>query len=1609
EYIGNTTILPLALQYLLLTGEEVKPFLVRKWFAQFPAVKLVNAYGPTEASDDITHYIMDKAPDMERIPIGRPLPNMNIYIVDYNMQLCPIGMKGEIWVSGAGVGRGYLGDDEKTKHVFMADPFSEDKGVRLYKTGDLGSWLADGNIEFFGRKDHQVKIRGFRIELEEIENKLSGHPQIKAVVVAANEDKTGNKYLCAYIVARSTVLPGFTELKDYLAASLPAYMIPDYFIQIEKIPLTSNGKIDRKALPAPGLKAGENDAAPRTAIEKKMAALWAEILQTSPGIDDNFFHLGGHSLKATILISKIHKELNVVIPLAELFKNPTIRGLSEYIMGSAADIYESIRPVEKRAYYVLSFAQKRMYILQKIDLNNIAYNMPQMIPLPGEVDNNRLEESFRKLIKRHESLRTSFHMLEEQPVQRIHDHVEFKIEYYHLSPGYRTNKNDNVYHFIRAFDLTKAPLLRVGLVKTYEGKQYLLVDMHHIISDGISHQVLHDDFMAFYEGKELPALWLQYKDFSQWQNDEKEKEKLKYQEEYWLKEFAGEQPVLDLPIDYPRPLMQSFEGDTLVFEIPPGETLALKALAAQQGATLFMVLAAVLDILLAKLSGQEDIIIGVPVAGRRHVDLEKIIGMFVNTLALRNFPCGEKSFPGFLNELKNRTLEAFENQEYQFEDLVEKVVTGRDLGRNPLFDVLFMVENITGIKNKSAAKPLSTQKVDNIIKIAKFDLEIEAWEAGPVLNIMFGYCTKLFKKETIARFIIYFKKIAALVGQNPDLKIKDIEIISDEEKKQLVVEFNQTAAAYPQDKTIMQLFAGQAEKSPDHIALIGPVQPVQPVQLVRHFNLTYRQLNEQSDRVANTLIEKGVLADDIIGIMMERSTQMITAILGIFKSGGAYLPIDTQSPPERIAYMLKDSNAKIVLNMDHFDLNSLKECPRRGCHHSNHLAYIIYTSGSTGKPKGVMVEHTGMINHIGAKVIDLQITKDSVIVQNASHTFDISVWQFFAALTRGGKTVIYPDELVLDPARFIARFNLDQITILEVVPSYLSVIMNLMKDKNTTPCHLKYLLVTGEEVKPHTVKQWFELHPGIKVVNAYGPTEASDDITHHIMDKVPDNDRIPIGKPVQNMKIYIVDNYMQLCPIGVKGEIWVSGIGVGRGYLNEVHKTSRVFINDPFAKEEGIRLYKTGDLGRWLADGTIEFFGRTDYQVKIRGFRVEPGEIENRLLNHPGIKEVVVIHRAESDKNAYLGAYIVSDKKYEIAQLREYLAHELPDYMIPSFFVRVEKIPLTPNGKLDRKALPLPEVEEISSEYTPPGNESEEKLAQIWATVLGTEKEKISTRQNFFEMGGTSLDLIRQLSLIHKEFGIEVTANQIYHNPTIQAIAKSIESNKYVDEPVMLLNQPAPKKIFCFPPGIGFGIAYQALAKIINDYSLYSFNFIEDENRLEQYAEIITNLQPTAPYILFGWSAAGKLIFEVAAVLENRGFEVSDIILADSFLDKVEIKNEGEQKKEYENYINGIKFLEKQMDEYGIGYLKAKVLEKNTKYLEYIRGLNKFAVIHANLHLLFSEELQADETIERDCWNEFTTKKIMIYNGFGNHNFMFDGESLEKNAELIKKILDCRE
>ncbi|HLP59347.1 MAG TPA: condensation domain-containing protein, partial [Candidatus Deferrimicrobium sp.] len=802
---------------------------------------------------------------------------------------------------------------------------------KTYRTGDLGRWLADGQVEFLGRLDQQVKIRGFRIEPGEIERRLLEHDQIKEAIVICLSDEGIDNYLCAYIICHRTV--PVSELREYLAKRVPAYMIPSYFVDLDNIPLTVSGKIDRNALPEPGIKVEGGYIAPRNDIEKTLAMTCAEVLAIAEdkiGIDADFFVLGGHSLKAAVMAAKVHKQLNIRIPLTVVFKNPTIRSLAQYITGAAVENYRAIDPVEKKEYYDLSSAQMRLYFLQQMEPNSLVYNVPSVIPLEEDVQKDILENAFRMLIKRHESLRTSFHMINNVPVQRVQDEVEFQIRYYDFE--------SKITGYIRAFDLSKAPLLYVCL----SGKKHLLVDLHHIITDGRSQQVLAQDFAALYKGEVLSPLRIQYKDFAHWQKSDKIKEKIRQQEKFWLAELAGDLPVLEIPTDYPRPAIQSFAGDHLGFSFE--NIQALVEYARNRGVTLYMILLAVVNILLARLSGLEDIIIGTPVTGRTHPDLEKIIGMFVNTLALRNFPNGEKSFSHFLEELKEKSLQAFENQDYPFEELVQKIVVARDTGRNPLFDVMFALQNLDdpGTRENTG----KSGEFGPALQTTKFDLSINAMETGQGLNISFQYGINLYKKETIQRFMVYFNNILSGVLNRPVIKINEIDLLSEAEKNLLLYEFNATETEYPGDKSIVELFIMQAERNPDRIALACPIC------------LSYRELHEQSNRLAAWLMERGVLSGHIIGIMMERSVEMIIGILAILKSGGAYLPIDPDYPRERIDYMLKDSGAKFLVNETFFRGSRgavLQKSPP--CN----LAYVIYTSGSTGKPKGVMIEHRNVI------------------------------------------------------------------------------------------------------------------------------------------------------------------------------------------------------------------------------------------------------------------------------------------------------------------------------------------------------------------------------------------------------------------------------------------------------------------------------------------------------------------------------------------------------------------------------------------------------------------------------------------------------------------------
>ncbi|HLP59502.1 MAG TPA: amino acid adenylation domain-containing protein, partial [Candidatus Deferrimicrobium sp.] len=912
------------LKFLLVGGEAFPGPLLEKVRTLVPG-KIFNMYGPTETTIWSTVKDVSIGGVAESLNIGKPIANTAIYVLDGSHHLVPICVPGELYIGGDGLARGYLNRPGLTADKFINIHHHSSFIIHhsiLYRTGDITRWLPDGNIEYLGRIDYQVKVRGFRIELGEIEKRLLKHPVITEAVVVVQEEKVGDKYICAYIVPNSEL--DILELGEYLSKELPDYMIPSFFMQLEKIPLTPNGKIDRRALPRPELKVGESYTAPRNKIEKKLVELWAEILgrdalhvsqlQTSIGIDDNFFQLGGHSLKAMILVSKIHKELEVKIPMAEIFKTSTIRHLSEFIKKSAAEKYAAIEPAEEKEYYVLSPAQKRLYILQQLVTNNTVYNMPYVIPLGEHVEREKLESVFKELIERHESLRTCFIKVNEEPVQKIHKRVDFSICCSHT---FAKEAEHIISNFVEPFDLSKAPLLRINLLIVDSTREILLIDMHHIITDGISQNLLEKEFMALYSGEELPPLRLQYKDYSEWQNSRRQRLLIKEQAEYWSEMFAEDAPVLNLQTDFPRPIMQSFEGSSVKFLLTVKESRVLEELVKQTGATVYMCILSVFTILLSRLSNQEDIVVGMPIAARRHADLEKIIGMFVNTLAMRNAPCGEKRYRDFLLELKERTLRAYENQEYPFEELVDKISVSRDTGRNPVFDVVFNILNMQEYKD---AIPVSDEKEHNLNRhrkgTAKFDLTLTAAEFGDRFLFTIEYCTRLFKAETIDRFITYFKRLWDSLAEDFDKKLSELEIITEGEKHRILYEYNDTEVIYSKNKTLHQLFEEQVERTPDNIAVLGSSVAIGESRFISFGNanasntfiqISYKDLDEQSNRLAQVLQTKGVGPNTIVGIMVERSVEMIIGILGILKSGGAYLPIDPEYPQERIDFMLKDS------------------------------------------------------------------------------------------------------------------------------------------------------------------------------------------------------------------------------------------------------------------------------------------------------------------------------------------------------------------------------------------------------------------------------------------------------------------------------------------------------------------------------------------------------------------------------------------------------------------------------------------------------------------------------------------------------------------------------
>jgi amino acid adenylation domain-containing protein/non-ribosomal peptide synthase protein (TIGR01720 family) len=1263
---------------------------------------------------------------------------------------------------------------------------------------------------------------------------------------------------------------------------------------------------------------------PRNRVEEESAKIWQDLLgYNRVGIRDNFFKLGGDSLKAVIVISKIHKQLNIKIPLKDFFAHPTIEEIVQCLNRARSTweiLYSPLEAVEKKEYYRLSSAQQRMYILNRYERENrtTAYNTPTHLEMHGELDIKRLEGAIHRLIHRHESLRTSFLVVEGEPVQQVHDEVEFKIKYFGVHETHEkheendqskiTNKDNKkrttettpqskvftggpggqflqkeppwppeaaIKEFIRPFDLSRAPLLRVGVIKlthtpaalrpppSQDGKEHryiLMVDMHHIVSDGTSMVIVLKEVFQFLKGEDLPLLRLQYKDYAWWQNREKEKERIKQQQAYWLKELPGELPVLELPLDFPRTPGWNFQGGLFYFELGKQETSGLKELAKAHQATLYMVLVSVYIILLSKITNQEDIVIGVPVAGRDHADVQGIIGVFVNTLVLRGFPMMARPYHDFLLELKSRVLGAFENQDYPFEELAVQKEAFKEVGRNPLFDAALILQNMImpgidmpGLKLKPYV--LGSQS-------AKLDLSLFAEETGDTLQFTFEYRTALFKQETVERLSGYFREVVSGLLTNPDQKIGDIGIISKEEKVRLLHEFNDTTAALPLRKSIHQLFREQVHLTPDQVALVGKAEggkvrrlegkkeeePFgQFVNASGGMQLSYKELNEKSNRLAHELQIKGVGPDIIVGIMVERSVEMMVGIMGILKADGAYLPIAPDYPKERINYMLADSGAKILVttgalvgegeearrwesekNLEILFLNTLSSpsfplLPATGNRQpATFLAYAIYTSGTTGKPKGVVIEHRSLVNRLNWMQKKYPLNTNDTILQKTTFTFDVSVWEIFWWSIVGAKVCLLIPGGEKDPEIITQTVERNNVTTIHFVPSMLSVFLDYLKESGNVKklSSLKQVIASGEALLPTHVERFNELlnkENGAALANLYGPTEATIDVSYFDCREGGEKEIIPIGKPIDNLRLYILDKNLQIQPVGVTGELCIAGIGLARGYLNQPGLTAEKFDQDlwdyqdyhdkkqktpgknkrqlcnhasmpsphhpntPIPHSPHSPIYRTGDLARWLPDGNIEFLGRIDRQVKIRGFRIELGEIESRLLNVSGVKEAVMLVREEVIGDKYICAYFVSDREYGMLELRESLSKELPDYMIPSYFVQMEKIPLTPNGKVDRGAFPGPEGISLREEvgYTLPSSVVEKKLVEIWEKVLG--RDNIGINENFFMIGGDSIKSVLVISRMSGA-GYKLEMKDLFKYPVISALAPRVKKLKRIPD-----------------------------------------------------------------------------------------------------------------------------------------------------------------------------------------------------------------------------------
>jgi len=1505
---------------LIVGGEQLVGESIEFWRTHAPETVIINEYGPTETVVACSAYTVTSAtPTSGPIPIGRPIANTRIYLLDRRGEPVPVGAAGELHIAGDGVGLGYWRRPELTAKRFVPDPFAAEPAAKMYRTGDLGRYLPDGNIEFLGRLDTQVKLRGFRIELGEIEAVIAEHPAVREVAVLAHEDSVHGKRLVAYVVAAETPLLSLESMRVWLQKRLPDYMVPTALVVLDRFPLMPNGKVDRRALPAPQRDqndAGKTLAVPGESLDALVVDVWREALgRDSIGAHDDFFRLGGHSLLATRVVARLSSLCGVDLPLRRIFELPTVAGLAAEIerLRGAADVERPspIERVQRQGAMPLSFAQQRLWFIDRLRPGSAAYNIRSAQRLLGTLSIDALRRSLDAVVARHESLRTTFALINGEPRQIIGAPEPVEMAIIDVSDVPESERHARALALVdeqakRPFDLAIGPVLRAALLRLGPQEHVLLICVHHIVSDGWSAWVFERELSVAYgalvagRALELPELALQYADYAVWQREWLTGEVLERQLGYW-KEQLAELPTLELPTDRTRPPVQSYRGARYEMELPVALVTGVKALGRAEGATLFMTGLAAFQVLLHRYSGAEDIAVGTPIAGRRRVELEGLIGFFANTLVLRVDLSGEPAFRKVLARVRSIALSAYTHQDVPFEKLVEELAPARDPSRNPLFQVCFALQSTPGATLALAGLEVSRLALPT--SNAKFDLTLTLRDSGEGLRASWDYCTDLFERTTIERMAGHFRVLLEAIVAEPGQSIGRLGLLGAAERHQLLVEWNRTAADYPRDRCIHELFEAQAARAPQATAVLH-----------EGATLTYAELNARANQLAHYLRAAGVGPQALVGICLERGLGLMVGLLGILKTGAAYVPLDPDLPRERLAFMLQDTAAAVLITQQGL-LGRLPQtarhqlCLDRDWHEiaahgtvnlasttsPRDLAYVMYTSGSTGRPKGVAIRQEGIIRLVREPNY-VSLSPADAIAQVSNVAFDAATFEIWGALLNGARLVILARDVTLSPASFAEALAAHRISCVFLTTALFNRISVERPDAFRT---LRYLLFGGETCDPDRVKDVLNAGGPRHLLHVYGPTETTTFATFHEVRQVESNRTIPIGRPISATEVFLLDSRGEAVPIGATGEIYIGGPGVAAGYIGHPEETNARFVGHPLRRESGERVYRTGDLARRRADGSIEFLGRNDAQVKIRGFRIEPSEISVTLNAHPGVQTSYVIARPRASGEVGLVAYFVVRESrrdpVHAAELRRFLSSRLPAYMVPLSFIQVPSLPLTPNGKVDHRALPDPLSDGVpaSREYVTPGDEIERVMCRIWAEVLGI--DRVGLDDNFFEIGGHSLLAARLFARLDEALGRLLPLGVLFTSPTVRALAEHYRAAPEPTGPsalVPLITGGSLPAIFAVPGIFGDVVHVAHLARELGPsqpfYGLQSLGLDGREVPLDsieamatRYLTEVRTVQPHGPYVLIGVCFGGTVAYEMARQLLVAGEEVAFLGLLD--------------------------------------------------------------------------------------------------------------------------------